>query len=207
MLKLKLQYFGHLMWRTDSLGKTLMLGKIEGGRRRGWQRMRWLDGINDSMSMSLSKLQELVMGREAWHAALHGVAKSWTRLSNWTESSKYSWTKRTLVFHVFQTKPTLPWSSKPLQVRGELKGGSKALNAQNKITYYQPPNSFPALSLEEWRGFSQNTPGKIPKPSRFLPSQLHYHYLLENMRTIKPVPLLMSITTWSPKLPDYTSSP
>ena len=113
MLKLKLQYSGHLMWRTDSFEKTLMLGKIAGGKKRGWQKMRWLDGITDSIVMSLSKLWELVMDREAWPAAVHGVTKSQTWLRHWTELNCVSGLKKEMATHSRILAWKVPWTEEP----------------------------------------------------------------------------------------------
>ena len=155
MLKLKLQYFGHLMRRVDSLEKTLMLGRIEGRRRRGWQRMRWLDGITDSMDVSLTELWKLVMDRKAWRAAIHGVAKSWTWLSDWTELNT-AFSEKAMAPHSSTLAWKIPWMEEP----GRLQSMRSLRVRQDWAT------SLSLFTFMHWRRKWKPTPVFLPGESQ-----------------------------------------
>ena len=167
MLKLKLQSFGHLMWRTDSLEKTLMLGKIEGRRRRGQQKMRWLDSITDSMDIGLSKVWELVMDRETWCAPVHGVTKSWTWLSDWTELIyRHTYTSPSWAFH----PPPIP----PLKVITEHQVGLPVLYSSFPIASYFSHDSVYMSGLLSQFVLPSSSPTVSTSPfSRSASSPLH----------------------------------
>ena len=173
MLKLKLQYFGHLMWRVDSLEKNLMLGGIRGRGRRGRQRMRWLDGITDSMHVSLSELQELVVDRETWRAVIHGVSKSRTWLSNWTE---LNWTSEKSFRDYLQLPPhffllfiylSWPESVTKIHLPNDLQVYSTKLQITH-ILFAADPGATPALHDQNWTGKNNSSLPPSPTPLFFI---------------------------------------